>query len=73
MKISEMASILCVDAIELREDIMALNSPANQAYLNGKNSTKLLLREQEMELAKVGSPQAIQNMREALLDMEDDE
>lgn len=57
----------------LREDIHSLNSPANLAYYNGKNATKLLLREQEMQLAKVGSPLALENCRQALLDMEDDE
>ena len=48
-------------------------SPANKAYFGGKNATKLLLRMQEMELAKVGSPVALESCRAALLDMEDDE
>lgn len=54
-------------------DIHSLNHPANLAYYEGKNKTKLLLREQEMQLAKVGSPLALENCRQALLDMEDDE
>lgn len=73
MTISEMASILNLPAESLREDIHSLNSPAYNAYYSGKNATKLLLREQEMQLAKVGSPLALENCRQALLDMEDDE
>lgn len=57
----------------LRMDIHSLNHPANLAYYEGKNTTKLLLREQEIQLAKVGSPLALENCRQALLDMEDDE
>lgn len=52
---------------------MITESPANKAYFSGKNATKLLLRKQEIELAKVGSPLALENCRAALLDMEDDE
>lgn len=58
---------------ELRQDILMNESPANKAYFGGKNATKLLLRMQEMELAKVGSPVALESCRAALLDMEDDE
>ncbi len=58
---------------ELRQDIAMDGSPANKAYYSAKNATKLLLRKQEMELAKVGSPVALESCRAALLDMEDDE
>ena len=73
MTITEIASILQVNREELHQDIMMLESPANNAYFSGKNATKLLLRKQEIELAKVGSPLALENCRAALLDMEDDE
>ena len=73
MTITEMASIMNLNKEELRSDILMDGSPANRAYYSGKNSTKLLLRKQEMELAKVGSPLALENCRAALLDMEDDE
>lgn len=73
MTITEMASIMEISKEELKNDILMEGSPANRAYYSGKNSTKLLLRKQEMELAKVGSPLALENCRAALLDMEDDE
>lgn len=73
MTITEMASIMNLNKEELKSDILMDGSPANRAYYSGKNSTKLLLRKQEMELAKVGSPLALENCRAALLDMEDDE
>ena len=59
--------------MEISKEELKNDSPANRAYYSGKNSTKLLLRKQEMELAKVGSPLALENCRAALLDMEDDE
>ena len=73
MTITEMASIMNLNKEELKSDILMDGSPANRAYYSGKNSAKLLLRKQEMELAKVGSPLALENCRAALLDMEDDE
>ena len=73
MTITEMASIMEISKEDLKNDILMEGSPANRAYYSGKNSTKLLLRKQEMELAKVGSPLALENCRAALLDMEDDE
>ena len=73
MTITEIASILLIPREQLHSDIMIAESPANKAYFSGKNATKLLLRKQEIELAKVGSPLALENCRAALLDMEDDE
>lgn len=43
------------------------------AYNRGKVATKVELRKQEIMLAKVGSPVALDNCHRALLDMEDDE
>ena len=54
-------------------DIAVKNSDAYKAYNRGKVSTKLELRKQEIMLARVGSPLALENSRRALLDMEDDE
>ena len=48
-------------------------SDVEKAYHRGKVSTKLELRKQEIMLARVGSPLALENSRRALLDMEDDE
>lgn len=73
MSISDMAVILDVPEHELRRDINSHGCPARHAYRRGKTSTKLELRKQEVMLARVGSPLALDNCHKALLDMEDDE
>lgn len=73
LPISDIALILGVDAEVLRRDIKIKDSPAANAYVKGKVSSKIALRKQEMMLAKVGSPLALDSVRRALMDMEDDE
>ena len=73
MTISDIAVILDKNEELLRADIKRKNDPANIAYNRGKISSKIMLRKQEMQLAKVGSPLALDNVRKALMDMEDDE
>lgn len=73
LKISDMATILGVNAEELRMEIANRNTPASQAYNAGKVASKVKLLHQEMLLAQVGSPLAVENMHRNLLDMEDDE
>lgn len=73
MTITDMASILDVPAEVLREDIATRSHPASRAYHSGKSSSKLKLRVQEMKLAQVGSPLALENCSKALIEMEDDE
>ena len=73
LPISDIALILGINAEVLRRDIKIKDSPAANAYLKGKVSSKIALRKQEMMLAKVGSPLALDNVRRALMDMEDDE
>lgn len=73
MTISEIAIVIDVPAETLRRDIANKGSAAEKAYTRGKVSTKLELRKQELMLARVGSPLALENIRRALLDMEDDE
>ena len=58
---------------QLREDIHDSANPAFQRYRKGKALSKVQLHQQEMTLAKVGSPLALQNARDNLLAMEDDE
>lgn len=45
----------------------------SKAYRRGKAASKVKLHSQEMMLAQVGSPLALENARDNLLDMEDDE
>ena len=73
LPISDIAVILGINAEVLRRDIKTKDSPAANAYVKGKVSSKIALRKQEMMLAKVGSPLALDNVRRALMDMEDDE
>lgn len=73
MSVSDMAAILGLRAENLRRDLHVVGSPLFLAYHRGKAASKLELRKQEMLLAKVGSPLALENCRRALIDMEDDE
>lgn len=73
MTISDMALILMVPVEELRADIANSSSMVSMRYRRGKALSKLEIRKQEMQLAKVGSPLALDNVNKNLLDMEDDE
>lgn len=73
LPISDMATILDVPAEVLRDDIRDSHSEISRAYRKGKAVSKLKLHNQEMLLAQVGSPLAIENAHRNLLSMEDDE
>lgn len=73
LKISDIAVILDIPAEILREDIADRTSAVSKAYRRGKATSKIKLHSQEMLLAQVGSPLAIENAHRNLLDMEDDE
>ncbi len=73
LKISDIAVILGKSATNLRQDIADRSTEVSQAYYRGKAKSKVKLHEQEMKLAQVGSPLALENARNNLLDMEDDE
>lgn len=73
MKITDIALIIEVDANVLRDDIASPATGVGRAYRRGKAMSKAALHKQEMDLAKIGSPLALENARQNLLDMEDDE
>lgn len=73
LKISDMAVILDIPADVLRSDIADRGTDVSKAYRRGKAASKVKLHSQEMMLAQVGSPLALENARANLLDMEDDE
>jgi len=73
MKITDIALVIEVDSNELRADIANESSEVSRRYRRGKATSKAELLAQEMQLAKVGSPLALENARRNLLDMEDDE
>ncbi len=73
MSISDIATILGVWPEELRRQIKIKGNLVSIAYNKGKTMRKLELRKQEIQLAQVGSPLALENARQALIDMEEDE
>lgn len=73
LPITEMAILLSIPADILRDEIRDHNTPVSLAYHRGKAISKVKLHHQEMLLAQVGSPLAIENAHRNLLDMEDDE
>ena len=73
LPITDIAMMLDIPVDKLRDEIRIKSSPASIAYHKGKAASKLKLHHQEMLLAQVGSPAAIENAHRNLLDMEDDE
>ena len=73
MSISDIAQLLNVSEFQLRSDINAPQTSVHNAYFRGKAMAKEELLRQEMRLAKTGAPQALENTKHALHDMEDDE
>ena len=73
LKISDIADLLDIPADVLRSDVADRGTDVSKAYRRGKAASKVKLHSQEMMLAQVGSPLALENARANLLDMEDDE
>ena len=73
LPISDMALMLDVPAEMLRDEIRNMHTEVSLAYHRGKAASRVKLHQQEMLLAQVGSPLAIENAHRNLLDMEDDE
>ncbi|MBD5226872.1 MAG: hypothetical protein HDS67_02290 [Bacteroidales bacterium] len=73
VKISDIADIIGVPAAVLREDIACDSPEASQAYRKGKAASRVNLHAQEMRLAQIGSPLGIENVRQSLMEMEEDE
>ena len=73
LPISDMAVILGVPADALRNEIKNRQTEVSKRYYRGKATSKVQLHTQEMLLAKVGSPLALENAAKNLMDMEDDE
>ena len=73
MKISDIAFLLDIPAEKLRAEIADRSTAVSKAYNKGKAASTVKLLHQEMQLAYVGSPLALENTHKNLLDMEDDE
>lgn len=73
LRITDIAAILEKPTEKLREDIANSETEVSRRYRKGKASSKVKLYQQEMMLAQVGSPLALETTHKNLLDMEDDE
>lgn len=73
LPISDIADILEIPAEVLREDIANKSTEVSMRYRKGKATSKVKLFQQEMMLAQIGSPLALETTHKNLLDMEDDE
>ena len=73
LPISDIATLMEIPADLLRDEIRNKNTEISKAYYKGKAASRVKLHHQEMLLAQVGSPAAIENAHRNLLDMEDDE
>lgn len=71
--VSDIATVLELDPGWLRMRLADPKSPEGMAYARGKAKAKIAIRAQEMELARIGSPQGLMSVRENLLQMEQDE
>lgn len=70
---SEIATLLDVDKQEFLESIRDKQSEASRAYRKGKTETTLAIRRQEVELAKMSSPLAVQNVAKYISQMDTEE
>lgn len=73
LPISDIATIIEMNPAQLRMKIQDESSPESVAYRRGKAKAKAKIRAQEMELAQLGSPLGVQNVRDNLIDMESEE
>ena len=73
LPITDIAMLMDIPADMLRDKIRNKSTQVSRAYHKGKAASRVKLHHQEMLLAQVGSPLAIENAHRNLLDMEDDE
>lgn len=71
--ISDIAILMGLDTDVLKLEIKDSSSLVSEFYRRGKATTAMKLREQEIELALVGSPLAVQLTTSYLTDMDIDE
>lgn len=71
--VSEMAAILDVNEERLRMALSERGSDIRRAYMKAKAETAHMLRRQEIEFARVGSPLAVQLTGSYLREMSADE
>lgn len=70
MPIDCIAILTDIDEDLLRQDIASKNNPAGKAYRLGKAKTMLEIQRQEINLAKLASPAAVENATRYITEME---
>lgn len=70
---TEIAALLDLDEDLLRLELANKDSPLRAAYFRAKAETALMLRRQEIDFARVGSPLAVQMTGSYLRNMTIDE
>lgn len=73
MRPEHIALLIEVDQDEFRRNIKHKGSVVYLAYETGKAETILELRKQELKLAKLGSPLAVEMVQKFLIDQEQNE
>lgn len=73
MRPDHIALLIGVDQEEFKRKIKHKGSDAYKAYESGKAETILELRKQEIKLALLGSPLAVDIVRRFLVDQEENE
>ncbi len=68
MKIDQIALLLGIELSEFKSAIRSENHPLYKAYHLGKAETILAIRKQEIELAKLGSPMAVELVNKFILE-----
>lgn len=68
MNINDIAVLMDIDPDELRESINNKFTEASKAYQKGKVQFIYEIRKQELDLAKLGSPQAVEQMHKYMID-----
>jgi phage antirepressor YoqD-like protein len=73
MSITDIAALLEVDECELREAINDSGTGISKAYKKGKAQTIYELRKNEVALAKIGSPMAVELAERYRIEQTNDE
>lgn len=68
--VRDIAALLDIDEDLLRAELAIPSSPVRRAYLKARAQTSLDMRRRELELARVGSPLAVQMAGAYLRDLE---
>lgn len=67
--VADIAALIDCDPDLLRLELAQKDSPVRRAYMTAKAATALEIRKRELELARAGSPLAVQLVHSYLSDM----